>query len=159
MKAGSSGPVKVLFVCVHNAGRSRMAEALLRRLGGSRFEVTSAGFDPREVNPLVVEALERVGLSLPTTAPQSSVFELYRTGRHFQYVIGVCDEQHGQKCPIFPGVSRRLNWSFPDPATFTGTKGPPTPLTRWMAWAMSSLPEPVSPVMRIGRRLGATASI
>lgn len=121
MKAGSSGPVKVLFVCVHNAGRSRMAEALLRRLGGSRFEVTSAGFDPREVNPLVVEALERVGLSLPTTAPQSSVFELYRTGRHFQYVIGVCDEQHGQKCPIFPGVSRRLNWSFPDPATFTGT--------------------------------------
>ncbi len=115
--------VKVLFVCVHNAARSRMAEALLRELGGPRFEVTSAGFDPREVNPLVVEALAQVGLSLPLTAPHASVFDLFRAGRHFHYVIGVCDEEHGQKCPLFPGVTPRLYWSFPDPASFEGTHG------------------------------------
>jgi arsenate reductase len=116
-----SADVRVLFVCVHNAARSRMAEALLRLLGGPRFEVTSAGFEPREVNPLVVEALADLGLSLPSTAPQPSVFELFRAGRHFHYVIGVCDEEHGQKCPLFPGVTQRINWSFPDPATFTGS--------------------------------------
>lgn len=113
--------LKVLFVCVHNAARSRMAEALLRDLGAGRFEVTSAGFEPREVNPVVVEALGQVGLTLPSTAPQPSVFELFRAGRHFHYVIGVCDEEHGQKCPLFPGVTQRLYWSFPDPATFVGT--------------------------------------
>ena len=116
-----SADVRVLFVCVHNAARSRMAEALLRELGGPRFEVTSAGFEPREVNPLVVEALADIGLSLPSTAAQPSVFELFRAGRHFHYVIGVCDEEHGQKCPLFPGVTQRIYWSFPDPATFTGS--------------------------------------
>ena len=116
-----SADVRVLFVCVHNAARSRMAEALLRELGGPGFEVTSAGFEPREVNPLVVEALADIGLSLPLSAAQPSVFELYRVGRHFHYVIGVCDEEHGQKCPLFPGVTQRIYWSFPDPSTFTGT--------------------------------------
>lgn len=113
--------VKVLFVCVHNAARSRMAEALLRELGAGRFEVTSAGFEPRELNPLAVEALTDVGLALPSTDAQPSVFELFKAGRHFHYVIGVCDEEHGQKCPLFPGVTKRLYWSFPDPATFTGS--------------------------------------
>lgn len=117
-----SADVRVLFVCVHNAARSRMAEALLRELGGPRFEVTSAGFEPREVNPLVVEALADIDLSLPSTAAQPSVFELFKAGRHFHYVIGVCDEEHGQKCPLFPGVTQRIYWSFPDPATFTGSQ-------------------------------------
>jgi arsenate reductase len=98
-----------------------MAEALLRERGGPRFQVTSAGFEPREVNPLVIEALADIGLSLPSTAAQPSVFELFKAGRYFHYVIGVCDEEHGQKCPLFPGVTQRLYWSFPDPATFTGT--------------------------------------
>jgi arsenate reductase (thioredoxin) len=113
--------VKVLFLCVHNAARSRMAEALLGELGGPRFEVTSAGFEPREVNPLVEEALAEVGLRLPSTAPQPSVFDLFKAGRYFHYVVGVCDEEQGQKCPLFPGVTQRIYWSFPDPATFTGT--------------------------------------
>jgi arsenate reductase (thioredoxin) len=115
-----SADVRVLFVCVHNAARSRMAEALLRQLGGPRFEVTSAGFEPREVNPLVVEALADIDLSLPSTAAQPSVFDLFKAGRHFHFVIGVCDEEQGQKCPLFPGVTQRIYWSFPDPATFTG---------------------------------------
>lgn len=116
-----SETIKVLFVCVHNAARSRMAEALLRKLGGPRFEVASAGFEPRPVNPLVVEAMAQFDIPLLATDPQPSVFELYKRGRHFHYVIGVCDEEQGQKCPIFPGVVTRLSWSFPDPSAFTGT--------------------------------------
>lgn len=113
--------LKVLFVCIHNAARSRMAEALLRKLGGSRFEVASAGFEPTEVNPLVIEALAAIGLSLPSTGRQPSVFERYKAGHHFQYVIAVCDEESGERCPLFPGATQRLQWSFPDPSTFTGT--------------------------------------
>ena len=113
---------KVLFVCLHNAARSRMAEALLLRLGGSRFEVTSAGFEPQPANPLVVEALAEIGLTLRSTEPQPSIFDLYRAGRLFHHVISVCDYEHGERCPIFPGVPRQLRWSFPDPSTFAGSR-------------------------------------
>jgi arsenate reductase len=113
--------IKVLFVCIHNAARSRMAEALLRSLEGPRFEVTSAGYEPDEVNPLVVDALHLAGLSVANPGPQPSVFDLFKAGKMFAYVIGVCDEEHEQKCPLFPGVTKRLSWSLPDPSTFTGS--------------------------------------
>ncbi len=113
--------IKVLFVCVHNAARSRMAEALLRQRGGPRFEVTSAGFEPRAVNPLVVEAMQLGGVPIVQTGMQPSVFDLYKAGRRFDYVISVCDDEHGQKCPVFPGITRRIGWNFPDPSTFTGS--------------------------------------
>jgi arsenate reductase len=116
-----SDSIKVLFVCIHNAARSRMAEALLRSLGGPHFEVTSAGYEPHEVNPLVVEALHLAGLSVAQPGPQPSVFDLFKAGKMFAYVIGVCDEEHEQKCPLFPGVTQRLSWSFPDPSTLTGS--------------------------------------
>lgn len=115
-----SEKTRVLFVCVHNAARSQMAEALLRQLGGDRFDVESAGFEPRPVNPLAIEAMRRIGVDISAAEPQQ-VFALFRAGRHYQYVIAVCDEATGERCPIFPGVSRRLHWSFEDPATFTGT--------------------------------------
>lgn len=73
------------------------------------------------MNPLVVEALADIGLFPPSTAAQPSVFDLFKAGRHFHFVIGVCDEEHGQKCPLFPGVTQRIYWSFPNPATFTGS--------------------------------------
>jgi arsenate reductase len=111
---------KVLFVSGHNATRGRVAEALLRSLGGPSFEVSSAGFETMEVNPLVVEALGGVGLRVENGAPQPSVFDLFKSGRHFHYVISVCDEAQGEKCPLFPGVAKRLTWNVPDPSTFTG---------------------------------------
>lgn len=116
-----SDSIKVLFICVHNAARSRMAEALLRVRGGDRFEVTSSGYEPREVNPLVLEAMSDIGVQLASTGPQPSVFELFKQGRLFNYVISVCDAEHDQKCPIFAGVTQRLSWSFPDPSTFEGS--------------------------------------
>jgi len=111
---------RVLFVCVHNAARSQMAEALLRHLAGDRFIVESAGFEPRPVNPLVVEAMSRFGIDISNARPKE-VFDLFRAGRHYQYVIAVCDEATGERCPIFPGVTERLDWSFPDPSRFEGT--------------------------------------
>ena len=113
--------IKVLFVCVHNAARSRMAETLLSDMGGRRFEVMSAGFEPHPINPIVAEALAQIGLRPCSTEPQPSVFELFKQSRRFDYVISVCDGADGERCPIFPGVTERLSWSFPDPSTFTGS--------------------------------------
>lgn len=112
---------RVLFVCVHNAARSQMAEALLRQLGGDQFEVESAGFEPRPVDPLAVEAMRRIGIDI-SQAHAKEVFPLYRAGRQYAFVIAVCDEATGERCPIFPGVTQRLQWSFPDPSTFEGTE-------------------------------------
>lgn len=111
---------KVLFVCLHNSARSQMAEAYLRRIGGDRFEVESAGFEPRPVNPLVVKAMLEDGFDL-SRVEADSVFDFYREGRLFNYVIAVCDEANFQRCPVFPGVTKRLNWPFPDPALLEGS--------------------------------------
>ena len=112
--------IKVLFVCVHNAGRSQMAEALLRKLGGPSFDVASAGFEPRPVNPIVVEAMKLIDIDI-SGAKSKSVFDLFRAGRYFDYVVTVCDESSAERCPIFPGMTRRLGWSFDDPSGFKGT--------------------------------------
>ena len=112
---------RVLFVCIHNSGRSQMAEALLRSVGGERFEAESAGFEPGTLNPVVVAALKEIGLDI-SQAKTKSVFDLYKQGRMYQYVIAVCDEASSERCPIFPGVIRaRIQWSFKDPAGFQGS--------------------------------------
>jgi len=115
-------PIKVLFVCVHNAARSRIAETYLKNLGGPAFEVSSAGFEPQEANPLVIKAMQRVSVPLATTEKQPSVFDLFRAGRRFEYVISVCDAASSERCPIFPGINKRISWSFPDPSQFVGTE-------------------------------------
>ncbi len=111
---------KVLFICVHNSARSQMAEAYLRELGSDIFEVESAGFDPTEINPLVVEVMKEEGMDLSNKATQS-VFDLYKQGRIYSYVITVCEESDGQ-CPIFPGMVHRLHIPFVDPAAVEGTR-------------------------------------
>lgn len=98
-----------------------MVEALVRQIGRERFEVESAGFDPRPVNPLAVEAMRQIGIDITGARPKE-IFDLYRRGRQYQYVIGVCDEATGERCPIFPGMTQRLSWDFPNPAEFIGTR-------------------------------------
>lgn len=110
---------KVLFVCTHNSARSQMAEAYLKQLAGERMEVSSAGFQPAPLNPLAVEVMAEEGLDISQNAAQS-VFQLFREGRLFDYVITVCEDSREASCPIFPGVTRRLHWGFPDPAEATG---------------------------------------
>ena len=111
---------RVLFLCVHNSARSQMAAAFLNQLAGDRFEAESAGLEPRALNPLAVEAMRRVGIDISQATTQS-VFELFKAGRRFYYVISVCDEASAERCPVFAGITKRLSWSFDDPAGFGGT--------------------------------------
>jgi arsenate reductase len=112
--------IRVLFVCIHNSARSQMAEALLQKLGGDKFEVESAGLEPGVLNPLAVAALKEEGIDI-SSHPTQSVFELFKAGRPFDYVITVCDESQSERCPVFPGVSGQLHWGFTDPSGFTGS--------------------------------------
>jgi len=112
--------ITVLFVCVHNAARSQMAEAFLKKHGGDEFEAESAGFEPGEINPLVIDVMREVGIDISQKSTKS-VFDLYKRGRLYNYVITVCDAANAQRCPLFPGFSKRLSWSFDDPADFTGS--------------------------------------
>ena len=112
---------RVLFVCVHNSARSQMAEAFLNNLAGDRFEALSAGLEPGTLNPLVVEVMKEAGFDISQNRTKS-VFDLFKKGELFSYVITVCDEAAAQRCPVFPGlVMARTRWSFADPSAFTGT--------------------------------------
>ncbi len=111
--------VRVLFVCVHNAARSRMAEAFLNQLAGDRFEAESAGLEPAAPNPLAIEVMKEVGIDISTNPPMS-VFEFYKQNRLYFYVVSVCDEA-AEQCPIFPGFAKMLHWSFEDPAGVVGS--------------------------------------
>jgi arsenate reductase len=100
----------VLFVCVHNAGRSQMAAGWLRHLAGDRVEVRSAGTEPADrVNPVAVEAMREVGIDITRQTPQLLAYE---TARASDVIISMgC----GDACPIFPG-KRYEEWMLDDPA-------------------------------------------
>jgi arsenate reductase len=110
----------ILFVCVHNSARSQMAEAFLNQLCSEQFNAHSAGLEPGKLNPIVVEAMQEIGLDISGN-PTKAVFDMFKSGKLFSYVITVCDEASAERCPIFPGVTKRLHWSFPDPSGFQGT--------------------------------------
>lgn len=113
---------KVLFVCVHNSARSVIAEAMLNQLCGDHYEAQSAGLDAnvQGVNPLAVAVLEEDGIDVSDYQPRR-VFDVIKTGQIFSHVIAVCDGANAERCPIFPGVTQRLHWGFPDPAALEGT--------------------------------------
>ncbi len=100
----------VLFVCVQNVGRSQMASAILRSLAGDRVRVLTAGSEPAgAINPLVVAALDEVGIPLAGEYPKPLTDEVVRAA---DYVITMgC----GDACPIYPG-RRYLDWELPDPS-------------------------------------------
>ena len=111
--------IKVLFVCIHNSARSQIAEALLNNIGGDRFEAFSAGLEPGILNQLAVEVMREVGVDISTNQTKS-VFDFFKSGKLFDYVVTVCDGASAEKCPIFPGITTRLHWSFEDPAALEG---------------------------------------
>lgn len=113
--------IKVLFVCIHNSARSQIAEAYLKKFGENKFEAESAGIEPGKLNPLVIEVLKEDGIDISQNSVDD-VFELYKEGRRYEYLITVCDEASAQRCPIFPSVLKRLQWSFEDPSSFDGTQ-------------------------------------
>lgn len=112
-------PIRVLFLCVHNSARSQIAEGLLRRLGGDRFEAHSAGSEPTDaVRPLAVRAMAEAGIDIGHQRPKlQTEFASYP----LDYVITTCDEAR-EACPVFPAPVRQLHWRFDDPAAATGTE-------------------------------------
>lgn len=111
---------RVLFICSHNSARSQMAEAWCNHLCGDVLDAESAGLEPGKVNPLVVRAMKEVGIDISHKGTQD-VFSLVKSDRLYSYVITVCDRSTAERCPIFAGITTRLDWSFPDPASLSGT--------------------------------------
>ena len=98
-----------------------MAEAFLDAIGGDRFEAHSAGLEPGKLNPFVVQVMNEIGIDI-SEKKTKAVFDLFKPGEMFGYVITVCDETAAERCPIFPGVTKRIHWSFPDPAAIEGSR-------------------------------------
>lgn len=106
----------VLFLCTGNSCRSQMAEGWLRHLDGTRFNVSSAGTHPVGLNARAVTVMKEAGIDI-SNHRSKRVDELL--GQQFNYVITVCDRAK-ETCPIFPGASSVLHWSFDDPADAQG---------------------------------------
>lgn len=111
------GRRRVLFLCTHNSARSQMAEGFLRAMAGARFDVQSAGTEKTSVNPLAIRAMAERGVDI--SAHTSKVVDDLMRER-WDYVITVCDDAN-ERCPIFPGGTTRLHWSFEDPSRAVGT--------------------------------------
>jgi arsenate reductase len=106
-----------------------MAEAFLNQLGKNRFKAESAGLEPGNLNPLVVEVMQEEGIDISKNWTKG-VFDLFKEGRVFNFVISVCDQANAERCPIFPGITKRLVWSFEDPSSFKGTEAEKLQQTR-----------------------------
>ena len=109
---------RVLILCTGNSARSQMAEGLLRRDAGDRFEVESAGTKPSFVRPEAVAVMKELGIDISGHRSKNvSEFD----GQHFDYVITVCDNAR-ETCPVFFGPAEKLHHSFTDPAAVEGSE-------------------------------------
>ena len=93
-----------------------MAEGLLRDMAGDRFEVASAGVEPSHVRPQAIEAMREIGIDI--SGQRSKSVDGF-SAQEFDYVITVCDNAN-ERCPVFPGKTQRIHWSFEDPAAAQG---------------------------------------
>ena len=106
-------------MCTHNAARSQIAEALLRKHAGHRFEVASAGLEPTEVHPLTKQVLAEVGID-PTSLRAKGARE-FLGSTPVRYAIIVCQRVE-QQCPqVFPFATHTLRWTFDDPTELEGS--------------------------------------
>ena len=97
-----------------------MAEAFLNQLSSGKFKAESAGIEKGKLNPFVIRGMKEVAIDISNNETKE-VFDLLRQGKLYQAVITVCDKEAAERCPIFPGIVKRIAWSFPDPSKFTGT--------------------------------------
>jgi protein-tyrosine-phosphatase len=117
-EAIASRPLRVLFLCSHNAARSQMAEALLHRKGGDGFIVASAGAQPAEVvHPLALQVLAQDGVEWRGRPKGLDAV----VSEPWDFVITLCDRAR-EVCPTFPGQPFYAHWSIPDPAESTGSE-------------------------------------
>jgi arsenate reductase len=118
-KSGVDRPV-VLFLCRHNSARSQMAEALLRKYAGERFEVCSAGLEPTKVHPLANRVMGEIGINL--NGQQAKGIAQFLGKVPVRVAISVCQPTEENCARIWPGVLTHLSWPFPDPAVDEGTE-------------------------------------
>jgi len=109
---------RVLVLCTGNSARSQMGEGLFRSEGGGCFEVFSAGTKPSSVRPEAIAVMKEIGIDI-SGHRSKSVDEFSR--QSFDYVVTVCDNAR-DNCPVFPGGTSRLHWSFEDPAAVQGSE-------------------------------------
>ena len=114
-----SEKTRVLFLCTGNSARSQMAEALLSKMAGDKFEVCSAGLEPKDVHPMTVRVLQEIGTDW--SKARSKSLNEFLGKIHFGYLITVCSKAE-DRCPVFPGMGQRLHWPFDDPAAVQGTE-------------------------------------
>lgn len=108
---------RVLFICEHNAGRSQIAEGLLRSLRGNRYEVSSAGTEPAsKVNPLIIEVMREIGIDIIGSHPKPLISFLET---RFDRIVVLCECMG--TCAILPQAARVQYQIFPDPHRYTGT--------------------------------------
>ena len=120
---------RVLFVCTHNGARSRIAEEITKRAAPDRIDTASASFESETIGPLPVAVMKEVDIELQTTAPKS-VFERFKNGEVFDYVVALCDPESTEQVPVFlSGVdtlyketTHRLNWSIPNFRSLGGSE-------------------------------------
>lgn len=112
-------PARILFLCTGNSARSQMAEGLMRHFAGDRFEVYSAGLEPRTVNPYAIRVMQEIGIDI--SGHRSKSVMDYLGHLHMGIVITVCSNAE-MRCPIFPFSTQRLYWPFEDPAAFVSTE-------------------------------------
>jgi arsenate reductase len=108
---------RVLILCTGNSARSQMAEGLLRQIAGDRFDVESAGTIASFVRPQAIAAMTEIGIDI--SGHRSKSLDEF-LDQNFDYIITVCNNAN-QSCPVFPGNTQRIHWSFDDPAAFEGT--------------------------------------
>jgi arsenate reductase len=96
-----------------------MAEAFLHHYTGDRFEVHSAGMEPKGINPYTVRVIEELGISLERH--RSKPLTEYMGKVDFDYLITVCSDAD-ERCPFFPGMGQRMHWGFEDPAALVGSE-------------------------------------
>src|SRR6516162_3175341 len=109
---------RVLILCTGNSARSQMAEGLLERDAGDRFEVESAGTKPGRVRPEAIAVMKELGIDI--TGHRSKHVDEFE-GQSFDYVLTVCDNAK-ESCPVFPGHAGRIHNAFEDPAALQGTE-------------------------------------
>lgn len=112
---------RVLFLCTGNSARSQMAEAFLRFYAGDRFEVHSAGLDPKGIHPKTIEAMAAIDIDI--SEQRSSSVKEYLAQSLFAYIITVCAHAE-ENCPrVFLNQAKNhLHWNFEDPAAFEGSE-------------------------------------
>ena len=113
--------IKVLFLCIHNSARSQMGEAYLKKFANDLFMAESAGLEAGTLNPFAIKAMAIDGIDISQNKTKN-VFDFHREGKSFDFVITVCDEANASRCPLFTGPHKKINWSFEDPSSFTGTE-------------------------------------